>query len=82
MRNNILFHISIMSVLLIACQCQGKNDVEPETEPVQEEVTLPKVISHKKYNVDVEELSGICLTADGLSETRASSPRSPSRMAR
>lgn len=67
MRNNILFHISIMSVLLIACQCQGKSDADPESDPAQEEVALPKVISHKKYNVDVEELSGICLTADGES---------------
>lgn len=33
--------------------------------PVPEEMKMPEVLAHTKYNVNVQELSGICLTEDG-----------------
>lgn len=35
--------------------------------PVPEEMTMPEIVSKKEYKVNVEELSGICLTEDGES---------------
>jgi len=54
-----------MSSCVLACQNKEAKENEPDS--IQEETTMPNVSAHKRYDVDVEELSGLCLTADGES---------------
>ena len=41
--------------------------LKPYDGPAPEEQKMPEIIKRTEYNVNVEELSGICLTADGKS---------------